>query len=100
MAKKKENAGWACLSVTKVNVWPFKPDFCLGHIKAVASVVLNDQLTIRGLRVMEGVNGLFVSYPVDPFYKGEDFRTVCEPTTKELREHIEACVLEMYNASI
>ena len=98
MAKKKENAGWGCLSVTKVDVWPFKAD--VGHIKAVASVVLNDQLAIRGLRVMEGPDGLFVGYPIDPFYKGEELKTVCAPTTKELREHIEACVLEMYNASI
>jgi stage V sporulation protein G len=98
MAKKKENAGWGCLSVTKVNVWPFKA--AVGHIKAVASVVLNDQLAIRGLRVMEGDNGLFVGYPVDPFYKGEDLMHVCKPTTRELREHIEACVLEMYHASV
>ena len=36
---------------------------------------------------------------MDPFYKGEDFRSVCFPMTRQLREHIENCVLEKYSAS-
>ena len=87
---------FACLQVTKVNVYPFKPDTTLGHLKGIAVVTLNDQLVLRGLRIMEGDNGMFVAYPTDPFYKGDDFRNMVEPNT-ELREHIEKCVLEMYN---
>lgn len=87
-----------CLAVTKVEVFPFKDSVNLGHIKALAQIVLNDQLVIRGLRVMDGLNGLFVSYPLDPFHKGEDFRSVCNPITRQLREHIENCVLEKYQA--
>ena len=49
---------------------------------------------------MEGENGLFVAYPNDPFYKGEDYRSVCFPITRQLREHIETCVLEKYQASL
>ena len=69
-------------------------------MKALAHIVLNDQLVIRGLRVMDGLNGLFVSYPLDPFVKGEDFRSVCNPITRQLREHIENCVLEKYQATV
>ena len=43
-------------------------------------------------------NGLFVGYPLDPFYKGDDFRSIVFPITRELREHIENCVLEKYQA--
>lgn len=89
-----------CLAVTSVNVYPFKEGSCFGHIKGLASVVLNDQMLIRGLRVMDGENGLFVGYPNDPFYKGEDFKTICNPVTRQLREHIENCVLEKYQASV
>ena len=88
------------LAVTHVEVFPFKDGVGMGHVKGVASVVLNDQLQIRGLRVMEGENGLFVGYPIDPFYKGEDYRTVVCPITRQLREHIENCVLEKYQAVI
>lgn len=89
-----------CLAVTQVQVFPFKDSINLGHVKALAQIVLNDQLVIRGLRVMDGVNGLFVSYPLDPFYKGEEFRSIVNPLTRQLREHIENCVLEKYQATV
>lgn len=89
-----------CLAVTSVQVFPFKEGPTMGHIKGLANIVLNDQFMVRGLRVMDGVNGLFVGYPVDPFYKGEEFRSLCNPITRQLREHIENCVLEKYQAVI
>lgn len=85
-----------CLAVTQVQVFPFRDSPNLGHIKALASVVLNDQLNIRGLRVMDGENGLFVGFPSDPFYRGEDLKSIVFPITKQLREHIENCVLEKF----
>ena len=87
-----------CLAVTNVQVFPFKDGVDMGHIKGLASIILNDQIKIRGLRIMEGENGLYVGYPFDPFYKGEDYRMIFCPITRQLREHIENCVLEMYNA--
>lgn len=100
MLNKKNEQAFDCLAVTNVQVFPFKESNGLGHIKAMAQIVLNDQLIIRGLKVMEGEYGLFVSYPLDPFYKGEDMRSICNPFTRQLREHIENCVLEKYQATI
>lgn len=98
--KQNEIPTFDCLAVTNVLVFPFKEGANLGHMKGLATIVLNDQLQIRGLRIMEGENGLYVGYPNDPFYNGEDFRSVCLPITRQLREHIENCVLEKYQASI
>lgn len=95
-----QSTAFDCLAVTQVRVFPFKESPSLGHVKGFAQVVLNDQLVIRGLRIMEGLNGLFVSYPLDPFYKGEDLKSICNPITRQLREHIENCVLEKYQADI
>lgn len=89
-----------CLAVTQVQVFPFKEGPSLGHLKGFAQVVLNDQMVIRGLRIMDGLNGLFVSYPLDPFYKGDDFKSICNPITRQLREHIENCVLDKYQAAM
>lgn len=66
------------IEVTKVDVYPFKEGAYIGHVKAIANIVLNDQIQVRGLRVMDGKNGLFVGYPV-------------------LRQHIEKSVLEKYD---
>ena len=93
-------AAFDCLAVTNVQVFPFKEGANLGHMKGLATIVLNDQIQIRGLRVMDGENGMFVGYPVDPFFKGEEYRNVCVPMARNLREHIENCVLEKYQASV
>lgn len=90
-------AEFDCLVVSNVQVFPLMDGVNYGHVKAYANIVLNDQITIRGLRVMEGLNGLFVSYPVDPFNKGDDFQSVCFPITRQLREHIDNVVLEKYH---
>lgn len=93
-----ENTQFEQLQVTQVQVFPFRESVSMGHIKGLATVVLNDQLVIRGLRVMEGENGLFVGYPLDPSFKGDEFRSITNPLTRALREHIENVVLEKYQA--
>ena len=98
--EKNNSEYFDCLAVTDVKVFPFNEGATMGHMKALAQVVLNDQLLIRGLRVMEGEYGLFVSYPNDPFYRGDEFRSLLAPMTRQLREHIENCVLEKYQAAI
>ena len=95
-----ESPAFDCLAVTQVQVFPFKDGVNLGHLKGLAQIVLNDQLVIRGLRIMDGLNGLFVSYPIDPFYKGDDLRSIMNPITRQLREHIENCILEKYQAAV
>jgi stage V sporulation protein G len=99
-AEKVISSAFDCLAVTNVQVFPFKEGPSMGNLLGVATIVLNDQFQVRGLRIMNGENGLYVSYPNDPFYKGEDFRSVCLPITRQLREHIETCVLEKYQASL
>ena len=104
MAEKKKaeketaasTSAFDCLAVTQVTVWPFQEGQNLGHMKGLAQIVLNDQMVVRGLRVMDGEHGLFVGYPNDPFYKGEDLRSIFLPITKELRKHVEDRVIEEY----
>lgn len=93
---KKSSIDFDCLAVTNVQVYPFKEDPFMGKMKGIANIVLNDQILIRGLRVMDGENGLFVGYPMDPFFKGEDLRCIAQPITSKLRENIENCILEKY----
>jgi len=82
------------LILTEVRVFPFKED--LGHLKALAVVTFNGSLTVRGLRVMDGTDGLFVSYPLDPFYRGEDIRSVVKPEDAALKAYVEEKVLAEY----
>lgn len=90
----ENNTTFACLQVTYIQVYPFKNGASTGNMVGLATAVLNDQLQIRNLRIMNGPNGLFVAYPHDS--QDENFRSIVLPITRELREHIEACVLEKY----
>lgn len=90
-----KNKIFDCLAVSYVEVFPFQN--VVKGLKALATIVLNDQLQIRGLRVIDGENGLFVGYPIDKNYNGEEYRTVCLPITRQLREHIEIVFIEKYN---
>ena len=94
--EKVESENFDVLAVTQVQVFPFNEGPNMGHVKGLATIVLNDQLLIRGLRIMEGENGLYAGFPTDPFFKGEDLRNLVCPMTRKLREHIENCVLEKY----
>ena len=98
MNKKKINA-FDCICVTDVRISPIKQIEGLTHTKALAEIVFNDQLWIRGIRVVEGENGLYISYPF-PFHPtaGEDGqqRSSVFPITKVLRDHVESVVIEKY----
>lgn len=81
------------LEVTSVQVFPVTTE---GKLRAFARVVINDQLQLTSLRVYEGTKGLFVSYPNDPAHKGEDYRQLFFPLTKELRDRFEVRILGEY----
>jgi len=93
-SKEKDKTFFDVLTCSNVQVYPIKEP--MGKTKAMARVTINEQLQLVGLRVVDGINGFFVSYPLDPHNKSEDYHSIYYPITKELREHIEQCVLEKY----
>jgi stage V sporulation protein G len=92
---KPKTTEMPCLIVTGSQVFLLRET--VGKTKALARVVLNEQLQMTGIRIVEGANGLFVAYPNDPGYKGDDYRSLFYPITRELRDHIEALLLEQYH---
>ena len=83
------------LKITSISIFPVKnPD---GKLKAFARVVLNEALSLTNLRIYNGSKGLFVSYPVEPAQKGEEYRQIYYPVTREFRTYIEAEVLHRFN---
>lgn len=87
------------LQVTACHIYPFD-ESPTGSLKALATVILSDAFQVRNLGVKSGPNGLFVDYPYDPLNKGIVGRSICNPITRELRDHIESTVLAKYQESI
>ena len=70
-----------------------------GSTVAFASVTINDMFAVRGIKVVNGENGLFASMPSMKDGKS-GYQDVCFPTTKELRAEINGAVVEAYNTAL
>lgn len=69
-----------------------------GPVLAYASATLNGCFAIRGIKIVNGEKGTFVSMPS---YKTQGrFQDVCFPITKEFREQLHATVLEAYQQEL
>ena len=66
-----------------------------GSMKAFADVNINDSIVIRGLRVVEGKNGLFVSMPQEQGKDKKWYDTI-RCLTNEVRHQISSDVLQAY----
>ena len=66
-----------------------------GSTKAFCDLSILDSFIIKGLRVVEGEKGLFVSMPREEGKDGKWYNTVI-PLKREVKDEIEKLVLEAY----
>jgi stage V sporulation protein G len=73
-----------------------------GNTKAFASITVDDLVAIRGIRVVQGEEGLFVAMPQSRQEKdGETkYHDVAFPVTRELHKQIRRGVLDGYRAEL
>lgn len=64
-------------------------------LKAFADIIVNDALLIKGIKVLEGKNGLFVSMPQEQA-KDKKWYDSVRCLTKDVREQITEVVLSVY----
>jgi len=67
-----------------------------GHLKAFADVIINGQVLIKGVRIADGRNGLYVSMPSTQGKDGKWYPTVML-LEDSLKEELQTTVLEAYN---
>jgi stage V sporulation protein G len=77
-----------------VRVYPL--DDPKGGTKAFANVAVDDMVAIRGIRVVEGEKGLFISMPQSQDKK-EKYHDIAFPLTGKLRDEMAAAVLAEYD---
>lgn len=79
-----------------VKIHTLRPE---GTCKATASVNINGCFAVRGVKLMEGSNGLFVSMPGQINSKGE-IKDICFPYTREARAELESAVVTAYQQAL
>ena len=65
------------------------------RMKGIASVVLDDHLAVKDIRIIEGENGLFIAMPSRKYPNGE-YRDVAHPINAETRAMFEKAILDEY----
>ena len=66
-----------------------------GATKAFCDISVLGSLLIKGLRVVEGEKGLFVSMPSEAGKDGKWYNTVI-PLSRDVKDEVEKIVLEAY----
>ncbi len=79
--------------ITEVRIYKSKGN---GSIKAYASVSFDNEFVVKGLKVVEGEKGLWVSMPSRRMKDGS-FQDVFHPVSKEARDKIVDAVLKAYH---
>ena len=65
-------------------------------LKAFVSITLDDEFVIRGLKVIQGMDGRFVAMPARKKKDGS-FQDIAHPINRETREYMERVVLAAYD---
>ncbi len=64
-------------------------------LKAYANITFDDAFVIRGVKIIEGRKGLFISMPSRKDAKGQ-YRDIAHPINNEMREKMQQRILEEY----
>jgi len=78
--------------ITEVRIYKSRTD---GAVKAYATISLDNEFIVKGIKVLEGENGLWVSMPSRRVKDGS-FQDLFHPASKEAREKMVNAVLEAY----
>jgi len=70
-----------------------------GKMKAVVSVTFDDAFVVHDVKVVEGMNGIFVAMPSRKTPEGE-YRDIAHPISAAAREVIQTAVLKAYQEAI
>ena len=69
-----------------------------GNVRAYASITIDNDFVVSGLKVVEGSKGLFVAMPSRK-NKKDEFKDIAFPINKEAREYLVSEVLKAYEAA-
>ena len=68
-------------------------------LKAFASITFDDCFVLRGLKVISGSQGYFVSMPSRRTRLGT-FQDIAHPITNEMRKRIETAILDAFETEL
>lgn len=83
------------MEITEVRVYPVDEE----KVKAYVTITFDDCFIVRDVKVISGVNGLFVAMPSKKRKDGS-FKDMAHPLNNETRRMIEIKVLDEYEQEL
>ena len=80
------------MDITQIRVFPVEED----KLKAFVSIIIDDCFVVCDIKIIDGVNGLFVSMPSKKRKNGT-FRDIAHPLNNDTRRMIEEKIIDRYN---
>lgn len=84
------------MNITDVRIRKINDD---GRMRAIVSVVFDEEFVVHDIKVIEGQNGLFIAMPSRKMGEGE-YRDIAHPLTSETRNRIKDAIFEAYEKSL
>ena len=84
------------MNITSVRI---RKIFTEGKVRAVVSVILDGNFAVHDMKVIEGVDRLFVAMPNRRSDDGR-FQDIVHPISTEARAQLETAVLDKYRAEL
>ncbi len=69
-----------------------------GKMKAVVSIMMDNEFVVHDIKVIEGEKGLFIAMPSRKAGDGE-YRDIAHPINSETRDKIQKIILESYEVA-
>ena len=85
------------MKITNVSIR--KSDREDSRMKAIASVLLDDEFAVHDIRIIEGTKGLFIARPSRKTSSG-GYRDIAHPISQEVSTMFEKEILDAYEKSL
>ena len=82
------------MKITNVSIR--KSDREDSRMKAIASVLLDDEFAVHDIRIIEGTKGLFIAMPSRKTSSG-GYRDIAHPINPDVRKMLEDAIIKEYN---
>ena len=69
------------------------------RMKAIASVLLDDEFAVHDIRIIEGTKGLFIAMPSRKTSTG-GYKDIAHPISQEVRTMFEKEILDAYEKAL
>ncbi len=70
-----------------------------GKMKAVVSITIDESFVVHDIKIIDGLNGLFVAMPSRKV-GDSDYRDIAHPINSETRAYLQEVIFEAYNKEL